>query len=408
TSNWLDLGVPKEYLDGRGTFEASISLVNGGSLVVVKSGGVKSATTNVYANSANGVLDGVKCDAVDGNNGLGLFYGIPRDGPGSGSGGFIGTVSVPSTTGISGPTGTNGLLPTDSNGLVPTGSNGLPVTTGTISGDRSVPTGWTTPPTTGFPVVVNGGGFINGTRVTSTVTGTGIGGATGTGVPITPPTNDDNGLTGWKLALAIVLPLLLLLCCCLGAVLLWKRKKAEKEKGTLPRQAPAFFGRKSETPSGSAGIPMGPYGAGPVNAAGGPGEDGPANWNDAGEFEADALGTAAGAVALGATGAGAAYAGAKKKHHVKMEKIVAERSIGDENGFIAGPTETYPAGPTSSGEGAVVAVGSVPAPVDSSDAVKTGALVGAGALLAGAAIASSEQSTKPVILTEEEVDEVIK
>ncbi|ORY37564.1 hypothetical protein BCR33DRAFT_446748 [Rhizoclosmatium globosum] len=153
---------------------------------------------------------------------------------------------------------------------------------------------------------------------------------------------------------------------------------------------------------------MGPYGAGPVNAAGGPGEDGPANWNDAGEFEADALGTGAGAVVLGAAGAGAAYAGAKKKHHVKMEKIVAERSIGDENVFIAGPTETYPSGPTSSGEGPVVAVGSVPAPVDGSDAVKTGALVGAGALLAGAAIASSEQSTKPVVLTEEEVDEVIK
>ncbi|KAJ3014245.1 UNVERIFIED_CONTAM: hypothetical protein HDU68_000367, partial [Siphonaria sp. JEL0065] len=353
TSNsWTDLGVPTGYTDKSftpaGTFGATISVIDGGYAVVVKPGG---------ANTGSGVstyIDGnVACSPVDVNDGSGSFYGIPPFGPGTELAECY-TKGTCSSTGVTGGVnGTNGV----NKGL------NIPV----------IPVGWTNPPSTGFPIV-NGTSVPTSTAFLPTPTSTlsPIGGG-----------GDDGTLTGWKLAIAIILPLLLLLCC---GLLGWKFFAAKKnEKGTLPRNAPlrpgsgassvtAFpFNRKtgtlytqSPTPAGGAPVvelqdfvgptldtytPSAPADSNIVNSPIVHGSDMGGLKN-----EATIIGGAA------AVAAGVAVAISKKHHvvtHVTKTTVVEEEAI-VENPEVVVVGGYAPTSTTSYGSETVVASANVP------------------------------------------------
>ncbi|KAI9349012.1 hypothetical protein BDR26DRAFT_669148 [Obelidium mucronatum] len=240
TSNsWIDLGIPAAYANKSytpaGTFGSTISVIDGGNAVAIKVGGA-----NVGTGVSTYLSGEVACSPVDVNDGSGSFYGIPPFGPGTAVADCW-TKRTCSSTGVTG--GVNG---TD-------GSNkglNIPVIT----------PGWTNPPPSiGFPIV-------NGTVVpTSTIfptlplsTSAPLGGNDG---------DSGSGLSGWKLALAILLPLLLLLCC---GLLGWRFFSKKNEKGTLPRNAPL------RPTSGASAIPyfssksVSPYTPSPTPAGGAP------------------------------------------------------------------------------------------------------------------------------------------
>ncbi|TPX72456.1 hypothetical protein CcCBS67573_g05872 [Chytriomyces confervae] len=166
TSNsWKDLGIPTS-MENAGTFGGTVSLIDNGSALVVRSGGAING--NMFPLTGAG---SVTCSKPDANNGSGVFYGIPPLGPGS--------CGVP----------------------------GAPVCPTTGPNAPLIPPGWTLPP---FPIL-NGSTIAIKTPSKPSATAT---------LVVLPPgstsensNGNDGALSGWKLGLAIGIPLALLFCC---------------------------------------------------------------------------------------------------------------------------------------------------------------------------------------------------
>ncbi|KAJ3226607.1 hypothetical protein HDU81_007214 [Chytriomyces hyalinus] len=166
TSNtWKDLGIPTS-MENAGTFGATVSLLDNGSALVVRSGGAINGNVSPLSGAGS-----VTCSLPDANNGSGVFYGIPPLGPGS--------CGVP----------------------------GAPVCPTTGPNAPLIPPGWTLPP---FPIL-NASTIAIKTPTKPSATAT---------LVVLPPgstsqnsSGNDGALSGWKLGLAIGIPLALLFCC---------------------------------------------------------------------------------------------------------------------------------------------------------------------------------------------------
>ncbi|KAJ3394196.1 hypothetical protein HDU84_009516 [Entophlyctis sp. JEL0112] len=100
---------------------------------------------------------------------------------------------------------------------------GIPMTGPTTSGgsEGGFPIGWTVPAIGGFPIV------NSSTATTTTATATAV-------VPATTDSGNEGSsqISGWKLALAILFPILLVLCCSLGMWWYCCFKKGRGSTGT--------------------------------------------------------------------------------------------------------------------------------------------------------------------------------
>ncbi|KAJ3078592.1 hypothetical protein HDU99_000484, partial [Rhizoclosmatium hyalinum] len=171
---WTDLGVPKDYTDGlfspAGTFGAAISVINGGTAIVMRAGGV-SLGNGIITYLVNSNTIG--CSKEEPNQNSGSFYGVSPLGP----------------------------LSCNDGGSCSGGTSNIPL----------VSVGWTKPPEkSGFPVATgitfvpntftSGGSSTGGSSNTAgsvTGGGTGTGNTGGNGTPGTPGTsNGSNGGSG--------------------------------------------------------------------------------------------------------------------------------------------------------------------------------------------------------------------
>ncbi|KAJ3248039.1 hypothetical protein HDU78_002132 [Chytriomyces hyalinus] len=209
SATWSNLGSPPTS-SGQysGTFGSSVSLLNGGSVVVVKSGG-SALSTNVYT-SAN-VAKNFACSSGDANDGFGNFYGVPPFGPGTC--GVEGIPQCPSASSL--------------------GATNIP----------AVGSGWITPaPGVGFPVV---------TPIMKTAVATAVPSKTNINIKTSSVVSnqgdkdvngsDGNGLSGARLGLAIGIPVLILLLCCVGGFFYGKNKASRadmKKRSEVPARAP--------------------------------------------------------------------------------------------------------------------------------------------------------------------------
>ncbi|TPX77435.1 hypothetical protein CcCBS67573_g01318 [Chytriomyces confervae] len=209
SATWSNLGSPPTS-SGQysGTFGSSVSLLNGGSVVVVKSGG-SALSTNIYT-SAN-VAKNFACSSGDANDGFGNFYGVPPLGPGTC--GIEGKPQCPSASSL--------------------GATNVP----------AVGSGWITPaPGVGFPVV---------TPIMKTAVATAVPSKTNINIKTSSVVSnqgdkdvngsDGSGLSGARLGLAIGIPVLILLLCCVGGFFYGKNKASRadmKKRSEVPARAP--------------------------------------------------------------------------------------------------------------------------------------------------------------------------
>ncbi|KAJ3224764.1 hypothetical protein HDU81_008357 [Chytriomyces hyalinus] len=206
SSSWSNLGSPPTSSgQNSGTFGSSVSLLNGGSVIVVKSGG-SALSTNIYT-SAN-VAKNFACSSGDANDGFGNFYGVPPLGPGTC--GIEGKPQCPSASSV--------------------GATNVP----------AVGSGWITPaPGVGFPVV---------NPIMKTAVATAVPSKTNISIKTSSVVSnqgdkdangsDGGGLSGARLGLAIGIPILLLLLCCVGGFLYKKKSADMKKRSEVPARAP--------------------------------------------------------------------------------------------------------------------------------------------------------------------------
>ncbi|KAI8618554.1 hypothetical protein BC830DRAFT_1079137 [Chytriomyces sp. MP71] len=274
---WTDLSTPPG-VNPLGTFGATLSIINGGTALVVKTGGVLMGTfASVYV-TAN--FTGV-CSEADLNDGSGSFYGIPPYGPGTsvvpgceagaaantcpGGSSVIpgcanGTTSPLCPVGTGGVSGGGGGAVTTAGGNGASGGGGAGGS-GTAGGSGAgggianipiVPSGWTPLPPSGFPIVnatTQPSLAGNGTAVVNPAGAGGNGGNVGNGGNSGNGGNGGGGvahnqdggglgsLQPWQIALAVLIPLLLLLLCCLALCCCLRHRRRKNEK---PQPAGAY------------------------------------------------------------------------------------------------------------------------------------------------------------------------
>ncbi|KAI8619022.1 hypothetical protein BC830DRAFT_848070 [Chytriomyces sp. MP71] len=208
SNTWNNLGSPPTASGaGAGTFGASMSLLDGGAVVVVKSGGVAGAEGVAAYTSLS-----AQCTGLDANAGSGNYYGVPPLGPAT-CGTTSSAAACPEVAG---------------SGIVIASAMANPK----AQTAPFVGSGWITPPSGGFPIY--NASTLPRVRPSSVprVTSTDVI-VTASGAPATVVTaagaEASGSVNGTTLALAIVIPMFVLLGC--GAGVWLRRRRSDRISG---------------------------------------------------------------------------------------------------------------------------------------------------------------------------------